>query len=132
MDPSDYPSGRRSAADESHDPAARQRRPEGVDSAIPAESAARLRVDDLAHELNGLLDGSLRFVHLARRALVEDPAASEAVRQLERAGAGLTRMGSLISRAMRPGVPFNVGTTPGMTTSPSWSSATVAMFSRAA
>ncbi len=105
MDPSDYPSGRRSAADETHDPSSRQRRPGKVDSAVSAEGDTRLRVDDLAHELNGLLDGSLRFVQLARRTLAEDPAASEAVRQLERAGAGLTRMGSLISRAMRPGVP---------------------------
>lgn len=105
MDHPDTPSGRRSAADERHDPAARLRRPERVDAAIDGEGATRVRVDDLAHELNGLLDGSLRFVQLARRALSSDPAAADAVRQLERAGAGLTRMAGLISRAMRPGVP---------------------------
>ena len=105
MDPSDYPSGRRSAADQTHDPSTRPRRPNQTDDAIGAEGDARSHIDDLAHELNGLLDGSLRFVHLARRALAKDPAAAEAVRQLERAGAGLSRMGSLISRAMRPGLP---------------------------
>ncbi len=108
MDPSEYQPGRRSAADESHDPAAKAaRRPSTVDSAIRGEQDTRLRVDDLAHELNGLLDGSLRFVHLAQRSLSvgTDPAATEATRQLERASAGLSRMAGLISRAMRPGLP---------------------------
>ncbi len=105
MDPSDYPSGRRSAADESRDPAARQRRPSRADDAIEAETDTRARATDLAHELNGLLDGSLRFVQLAKRAIDDDPAATEAARQLDRARAGLARMGALISRAMTPGLP---------------------------
>jgi two-component system sensor histidine kinase HydH len=96
------PSGRRSPADETHDPASR-RRPKAVDDAVQAENELRDQITDLAHELSGLLDGSLRFVTLARRALESDPAAGEAARQLERAGAGLAKMATLIARAMQPG-----------------------------
>jgi len=104
MEPPDRPpSGRRSPSDETHDPAAR-RRPAPTDAAIGGEEALRRSLTDLAHELSGLLDGSLRFVTLARRSLGAEPSATEASRQLERAGAGLAKMAGLISRAMAPGV----------------------------
>ena len=101
------PNGRRSPADESHDPVTR-RRPQAIDDAVTAEGELRDQVRELAHELSGLLDGSLRFVTLARRALESDPAAGEASRQLERAGAGLAKMSTLIARAMQPGASARV------------------------
>jgi len=99
----DHQSGRRSPADQAHDPAAK-RRPTGPSDAIDAQSKVALRAGDLAHELSSLLDGSLRFINLARRAIDADPAAAEAARQLERASQGLTRMAGLIARAMKPGL----------------------------
>jgi len=99
----DPESGRRSPADETHDPASK-RRPAAPSDAIDAQSKVALRAGDLAHELASLLDGSIRFINLARHAIDADPAAADAARQLERASQGLTRMAALIARAMKPGL----------------------------
>ena len=98
---------RRPPADESHDPTARRRRPAAVTDSITAADDVDTRITELSHELSSLIDGSLRFVHLAHRSLSlgSDPAGANAARQLERARSGLTRMAGLLARAMQPGIP---------------------------
>jgi signal transduction histidine kinase len=63
-------------------------------------------LDQLAHELNSLLDGSLRSVRLAQRALGErgsPQSHSDLARQLERATHAMRQMAVLLEQAMRLG-----------------------------
>jgi len=73
----------------------------------PADGApAPVRVDQLAHELNSLLDGSMRSLRAARSALAQDGAgmSGEAlgpiVHRLEAADRALRGMADLLERAM--------------------------------
>jgi two-component system nitrogen regulation sensor histidine kinase GlnL len=66
------------------------------------------RLSSLLHEIRNLLDGSLRYVLLARRALTDakvDPPINEVSRQLDVATQAMERMSSLTHAAMQgPGL----------------------------
>ena len=55
---------------------------------------------ELAHELNSLLDGSLRQVRLASRHLGSDPSGSKVLLSLSSAEGAMTRMAELIQRTL--------------------------------
>jgi signal transduction histidine kinase len=74
------------------------RRPRNADDA--ADTAAPLTLPQLAHELNNLLDGSLRSLRLAERAL-EGAAADEVQRRLRIAHRSMEDIGALLGRAMQ-------------------------------
>lgn len=71
-----------------------------------AGNEVTINLATLAHELNNMLDGAMRYLSLARRGLSSDSPmnsdASETMRQLAAATDGLSRMAVLIERAMRP------------------------------
>jgi len=75
-------------------------------AAADAGNEVTINLATLAHELNNMLDGAMRYLSLARRGLgTGSPGNSDAaatVRQLEAATDGLSRMAVLIERAMRP------------------------------
>ncbi len=74
--------------------------PDGADSPFAIE-----RITALAHELGGLLDGSLRWLMIARRSLSTARAGTEQVevvaRQLETIQTAMERMVELIDAAMK-------------------------------
>lgn len=61
------------------------------------------RLTALAHDLGNLLDGSMRCLSLARRALMKDgqDEQADAIRRLETAYAAMERMADLVHAAMR-------------------------------
>ena len=75
-------------------------------AAADASTEVTINLATLAHELNNMLDGAMRYLSLARRGLVaaspNDSDASATMRQLEAVTDGLSRMAILIERAMRP------------------------------
>jgi len=75
-------------------------------AAANASNEATINLATLAHELNNLLDGSMRFLSLAQRGIAspspENADAQRVAHQLSMAGDGLARMASIIERAMRP------------------------------
>jgi nitrogen fixation/metabolism regulation signal transduction histidine kinase len=75
------------------------RRPRNADDAA-IDTAAPLTLPQLAHELNNLLDGSLRSLRLAERAL-EDAAADEVQRRLRITHRSMEDIRALLGRAMR-------------------------------
>jgi signal transduction histidine kinase len=80
----------------------RAERPDAVDGPFAVE-----RLTKLTHDLNGLLDGSLRWLGLARgslaaaRAAAGDAPLERASRQIETVYAALERMADLVHAAMR-------------------------------
>jgi signal transduction histidine kinase len=76
--------------------------------ALKDSDGADLRLTLLAHELNGLLDGSLRYIRLAQSGLCGESPYSVAARQararLDAAHDALERMATLLQRGMRPAV----------------------------
>lgn len=75
-------------------------------AAADAGNEVTINLATLAHELNNMLDGAMRYLSLARRGLSGrapgNGDAAETARQLEAAATGLSRMAGLIDRAMRP------------------------------
>lgn len=71
-----------------------------------ASNEVTINLATLAHELNNMLDGAMRYLSLARRGLTaasaENTSAADTVRQLQAATDGLSRMAVLIERSMRP------------------------------
>lgn len=63
------------------------------------------RLHVVAHELSGLIDGSLRLLELARRGLTADEQASgsDVARHLDGAHAAMSHVADLIRTAYRPG-----------------------------
>lgn len=75
-------------------------------NAILASDHASDRYAVVAHELANLLDGSLRWLNLARSRIVANPGAASqdgASEQLEHIGHALERMSDLVEAMMRPG-----------------------------
>ncbi|MHC5115084.1 MAG: ATP-binding protein [Planctomycetota bacterium] len=77
----------------------------GPDRTPTTPAPRALSARELAHELNSLLDGSLRYLALADAALAEnldEVEIDDARRRIARARAGLGEMATVLSRAMRP------------------------------
>lgn len=88
---------------------------------LPADDAAAsdLSLPDLAHQLNGLLDGSMRSLRLAHRALgalPEDARHAEAMERLRRAESSMHDIADLLERVMvgRTGAAGILGTERGL------------------
>jgi signal transduction histidine kinase len=106
------PNPDRSDADRRDHPVPRERVRDGRSparapgAAADASNEVTINLATLAHELNNMLDGAMRYLSLARRGVTAKSAgnasAGETVRQLEAATDGLSRMATLIERAMRP------------------------------
>jgi two-component system, NtrC family, sensor histidine kinase HydH len=75
-------------------------------AASPASEEFSQHLGTLAHELRGLLDGSLRFLSLARGGMErhdpESVLAQSMMQQIDEARDGLRRMERLLERSLRP------------------------------
>src|SRR4030095_1211129 len=75
---------------------------------VPVAAPPEMTLRQLAHELNSLLDGSMRCVGLARDSLTQSPRkpqvndASGPADDLGRAQAAMAHMAALLRRAMQP------------------------------
>jgi signal transduction histidine kinase len=73
---------------------------DGVSAGRHSDSARRI-LAALAHELNSLLDGSMRSIYLARRDLAASGPTEGIERRLDAAGRSMSRMAALLDQAMR-------------------------------
>lgn len=76
------------------------------DNAVIASDHATDRYAVVAHELANLLDGSLRWLNLARTRIIANPGAAsqdDATEQLGHVSHALERMADLVEAMMRPG-----------------------------
>jgi len=76
----------------------------GPDRTPTSGSRRALSARELAHEVNSLLDGSMRYLALADSSLaghLEEPAIADARRRVARAREGLRDMANVLHRAMR-------------------------------